>query len=278
MPYLALREKWNSCGALTRIRYTEGKGIEMRRVILLLSAMALALPLVSGVALAQPQGAPRQVLDVYCDVNETTLGSETFSRSTAVSAQSFKAKHTGRLTSAKVRVANVGDEPTAIVMEIRTVDSPGTPTATVEARTTIPASDVPDSMGVATGNFRPGAPVEAGKQYAIVLHPLDGGEISWGGSNTNICPGVPSSTNETHPGAFEPSPDLEKFFATFVTPGTTRATTRAGSANDGPVHDTSTKVGRLPKTGGLPVPVLAAAMLVLVGNGAAMGGLLLVLR
>jgi hypothetical protein len=252
----------------------------MRRMILFLSAMALALLLVGGVALAQPQGAPRQVLDVYCKVNESTLGLESFSRSTTFSAQSFRAEHTGLLTSAKVRVADVGDEPTAIVMEIRTVTSSGTPTETVEARTTIPAPDVPDSMGVATGRFRPGAPVEAGQQYAIVLHPTAaGGEVSWGGSNTDICPGVPSGTHESHPGEFRISvPGSDHFFATFVTPGTTGAAARAGTANAGPIPDTSTDGRELPKTGGLPVAVLAAAVLVLVGNGAAMGELLLVLR
>ena len=180
----------------------------MRRIILLLSAMALALLLVSGVALAQPQGAPRQVLDVYCKVNESTLGSESSSRSTALSAQSFEAKHTGRLTSAKVRVSLFGDEPTAIVMEIRTVNSSGTPTEMVKARTTIPAPDVPNSMGVVTGNFRPGAPVEAGQQYAIVLYPPAGGR-SVGEAATQIfaqaCPLVPMRLTLEY---FSPPPQI----------------------------------------------------------------------
>jgi hypothetical protein len=212
--------------------------------------MALALLLVSGVALARSQSAPRQMLDVYCKVDESTLGFETSSRSTALAAQTFKAKHTGRLTSAKVRVADVDNEPTAIVMEIRGVNSAGTPTEMVEARTTIPAPDVPDRrMGVATGYFRPGAPVEAGQQYAIVLHlPAGGGQL--GRQQHKYLPRHAHWYHESPPRVFQTSsPNLDQFFTTFVAPRTTGATTMAGSANDGPIRDTSTKGG------GYPTPV-----------------------
>jgi hypothetical protein len=235
----------------------------MSRVILSLSTMALALLLlsgVSGVTLAQP--AQREVLDVSCNLHGSILSLETFARSTALAAQTFEAKHTGRLTSAKVQVydrsqpAPLNNEPSAIIMEIRAVDSSGIPTKKVEASTTIPAREVPDGhVRVATGHFRPGAPVEAGQQYALVLYPPAGGEISWGGSDGNTCPGVASNTLETHPGVFENTVlgGADQYLATYVT---TRQTTGA-SANG----------GGLGATGGLPV--LVPALLTLLISGAA---------
>jgi hypothetical protein len=140
----------------------------MRRVVLLLSTMSLTLLLLSGVALAQP--APRQVPDASCQLSGPS-SLEAFFRSSAIAAQTFKAEHTGFLTSAQVQVKDVDTEPTPIIMEIRSVDPTGTPTELVLASTTIPAADVPDRQfgEAATGHFRPGARVEAGKQYAIVL-------------------------------------------------------------------------------------------------------------
>jgi hypothetical protein len=173
-----------------------------------------------------------------------------------------EAKHTGRLTSAKVQVydrsqvAPRNNEPSAIIMEIRAVDSSGTPTDKVEASTTIPAREVSDGhIRVATGHFRPGAPVEAGQQYALVLYPPAGGEISWGGSNKNTCPGVATETYESHPRVFEHivAGGADQYFATYVT---TRETTGA-SANGGGLGD----------TGGLPISV--PALLTLLINGAA---------
>jgi len=107
-------------------------------------------------------------------------------------------------------------------MEIRAVDSSGTPTGVVLASTTIPASDVPSGQyGVVTGHFSPGAPVEAGQQYAIALHTsteVQGNGLNWQGSVSNPCPGVLYQTLESHPGVFQaPSPNFDLFFSTFVT-------------------------------------------------------------
>ena len=131
-----------------------------------------------------------------------------------------------------VQVARGENEPTGIVMEIRALDSSGTPTGVVLASTTIPASDVLPmppigQAGLVTGHFSPGAPVEARQQYAIALHTST--EVSlrpmWIGSTSNPCPGVLYQTHETHPGVFQvPSPDYDVFLLTFVTPDTTPPT------------------------------------------------------
>jgi hypothetical protein len=104
----------------------------MRRVVLLLSTMSLTLLLLSGVALAQP--APRQVPDASCQLSGPS-SLEAFFRSSAIAAQTFKAEHTGFLTSAQVQVKDVDTEPTPIIMEIRSVDPTGTPSELVLAST-----------------------------------------------------------------------------------------------------------------------------------------------
>ena len=197
----------------------------MKRVVLLLATMSLALLLVSGLALAQT--APDEVPDASCPYNSGQSDLAALFRSSAIEAQTFTAEHTGLLTSAQVQVARPENEPTGIVMEIRTLDSSGTPTGgVVLASTTIPVSDVPSKEpGVVTGHFSPGASVEAGQQYAIALHTTTevvlGAE--WIGSTSNPCPGVLYQTNESYPpGVFlVPSPDYDLFFSTFVTPDTT---------------------------------------------------------
>jgi hypothetical protein len=223
----------------------------MGRAVLSLSTMAVVLLLVSGVALAKPQPAPRQVPDASCKLHTRQGGLQSMFRNDYVAAQTFKVEHTGRLTSAKVRVSLVDQQqPTAAVMEIRTLDSSDTPTKVVKASTTIP---VPSKSSVAIGYFRPGAPVEAGQQYAIVLHTASGRQAYWAGSTRNRCRNGLSYYGSGATGALENYPRNDHFFATYVT---TREATEA-----------STKGGGLGDTGGLPV--LVPALLTLLISGAA---------
>jgi len=193
----------------------------MRRVVLLLAAMSLALLPVSGVALAQ--SVPGEVPDASCPTNSGPPTLTAFFRSSAIEAQTFTAEHTGLLTSAQVQVWNFLNEPAGIVMEIRAVDASGTPTGVVLASTTIPASDVPTGQyGLATGHFSPGAPVETGQQYALALHTsaeVQGNGFGWQGSISNPCPGVLYNALETNPGVFQApfQQNADVFFSTFVT-------------------------------------------------------------
>jgi len=137
-------------------------------------------------------------------------------------AQTFTAEHTGLLTGAQVQVGDFSNNPTGLVMEIRAVDSSGTPTGVVLASTTIPASDVPDFQdGLVTGHFSPGAPVEAGQQYAIALHTSTEGpgyvQVNWQGSISNLCTGVFYRTDESPPVFRADQPNYDVFFSTFVT-------------------------------------------------------------
>jgi hypothetical protein len=204
----------------------------MRRVVLLLATISLAVLLFSGLALAQT--APDEVPDASCPPNSNISDLSAHFRTSAIEAQTFTAEHSGLLTSAQVQVARGTNEPAGIVMEIRTLDSSGTPTNVVLASTTIPASDVPPmppsgQAELVTGHFSPGAPVKAGQQYAIALYTSTETEVllgpAWFGSTSNPCPGVLYQTHETHPGIFQvPSPDYDVFFLTFVTPDTTPPT------------------------------------------------------
>src|SRR5215211_1551761 len=103
----------------------------MRKTVLLLASMALAVLLVSGVALAQP--TPGEMPDASCPTNNQTPNQVAFLRNSAIVAQTFTAEHTGLLTSAQVPIENTENKTTSIVMEIRTVDSSGTPTGEVLA-------------------------------------------------------------------------------------------------------------------------------------------------
>jgi hypothetical protein len=193
----------------------------MRRIVLLLSTIGLALLIVSGIALAQT--APGEVPDASCQ--PTSIGPPhllTYFRSSALAAQTFTAEHTGLLTGAQVQVGDFENEPTGIAMEIRAVDSSGTPTAEVLASTQIAASDVPyGQFGVATGHFGPGAPIEAGHKYAIALRTSTGVQIYgviWAGDKSIPCPGAMYESSDSSPDVFQAvGPGFDGFFSSFVT-------------------------------------------------------------
>jgi hypothetical protein len=201
--------------------------MRMRRVILLLATLCLTLLLVGGVVQAQP--APGEVPDASCPTNNETGNNFRVLRNDLIVAQTFTAQHTGPLTSAQVSIYNAGSATTStnsIVMEIRTVDSSGTPTGVVLASTTIPAPDIPPVQSrVVTGHFSPGAPVEAGKQYAIALHTPnepDSMIMTWQGYYPSLCPGESYETRTNAPGEFFPDMNVDHSFSTFVTaPNTT---------------------------------------------------------
>jgi Bacterial Ig-like domain len=202
---------------------SEGSGMRMRRVILLLATMCLTLLLLGGVVQAQP--APGEVPDASCPTNNETYNSILILTNDRIVAQTFTAQHTGLLTSAQVPIRNVGSATTStnsIFMEIRAVDSSGTPTGVVLASVTIPPPDIPPLRNrVVTGHFSPGAPVEAGQQYAIALHTPnkpDSMIMTWIGNHPNPCPGESYEAQTNAPGEFGPdNMNVDHFFSTFVT-------------------------------------------------------------
>jgi hypothetical protein len=219
---------------------SEGRG--MRCVILLLATMCLTLLSVGGVV--QAHHASGEVVDASCPINNETGYSFLLLRNNWIMAQTFTAQHTGPLTSAQVLIYNMGNENTSttgtnsMVMEIRAVDSSGTPTGVVLASTTIPPSDIPPVQSrVVTGHFSPGAPVEAGKQYAIALHTPNepDSRMAWQGNQHNPCPGESYETRTIAPVEFGvPDMNVDHFFSTFVTlPDTTppKVTSTAPKSN-----------------------------------------------
>jgi hypothetical protein len=197
----------------------------MRRTILLFTLMAAALLVGSGVALAQP--APGEVPDASCQpTSGEIVTGKAFLRNSWVMAYTFTAEQTGLLTSAQVQIENAANEPTStsLVMEIRAVDSLGIPTGEVLATTTIPESGIPPhgQSGVVTGHFSPGAPVEAGQQYAIALHTTTepvGDGLGWVGTFfLASCPGTLYFNPPPTPGEFiVVAENFDVIFSTFVT-------------------------------------------------------------
>jgi hypothetical protein len=149
----------------------------MRRTVLLLTTMAVALIVANGIALAQSQLDQQQPLDDggYAVLNQTT---------TTDLAQTFTAGVTGTLDKVSLDVGccaddsgDIGGTPpgNGIVVGLSEVDSSGLPSS-LKAFATIPASDFSTDgtlHWVDTVTFIPvsssGIYVVAGKQYAISL-------------------------------------------------------------------------------------------------------------
>jgi Bacterial Ig-like domain len=160
----------------------------MRRTLLLLNTMMLALLLASGVALlgaTEPVGAaePQGVLDAACP--ENPVGAGGFGDLPGVIdggvpwSQTFTAVRTGELTSAQVLIRDnsPGSQVGDVVIQIRAVDASGAPTNTVLASTVVPASELvpnfppPPLVITVTANFGldGAASVVAGQRYALYV-------------------------------------------------------------------------------------------------------------
>lgn len=162
----------------------------MRKNILLLASMALAVLLACGAALlgaTEPVGAaePQGVLDAACPENPVSRNEHGSGELPGVIdagvpfSQTFTAIRTGELTSAQVLirdgspVSQVGD----VVIQIRAVDASGVPTNTVLASTVVPASALVPDPGppflfiTVTANFGldGAASVVAGQRYALYV-------------------------------------------------------------------------------------------------------------
>ncbi len=214
------------------LRTAKGRKKGMRRVVLLLSTMGLALLIVSGIALAQT--APGEVPDASCqNPGDRSLG--IIVTASGLSAQTFTAEHTGTLTSVQVFAGRSQNTLHGLGMEIHAVDSTGTPTAQMLAFDEIPASEVPGQGGLVTFHFSPGVPVKAGQQYAIVVGKGGPGFYELAGSSSNPCFGrlYFASMLTGEPLVFRPSEaNFDMYFSTFVTlPPTPQ--TRAECKNGG---------------------------------------------
>lgn len=213
----------------------------MRKSVLPLAWVVLAMLLPGGVALAQT--APREVPDASCQ-SPGDLGLGAAFRGDATPAQTFTAEHTGDLTSAQVVIAN--NLTKSIVMAIHSVDSSGKPLLDALASDVIQPSEVVagglygPGWATATGHFSPGVPVEAGEQYAIVLDRI--GDQSppdavWLGSTSDPCPGsfyLAESEGDTGMGFRLIDPRFDVYFSTFVTLPTpqTKADCKRGGYRD----------------------------------------------
>jgi hypothetical protein len=225
----------------------------MRRTVSLLTTMAVALIVASGIALAQSQLDQQQPLDDggYAVVNET---------STTEIAQTFTAGVTGTLDKVSLDVGccaddsgNIGGTPPGggIVVWLSGVDSSGLPSG-LKAFAEIPASDFSTDGTLHwedTVTFIPvsssGTYVVAGKQYAIsvsVNHchsafattacpPLSASGYQWGWTTPSAYSG--GNALVFSGSGWQPKNDYDFAFKTYVTPDTTPPRVISTDPNNG---------------------------------------------
>jgi hypothetical protein len=139
-----------------------------RRSLLRLSAV-LALPGLRAISSRSARAA--EVADAQCPTGIY----QGYGRNRL--AQTFKAQHTGRLTRATIHAYTPSTSNTDdYLIEIRTTTRKGKPTKTVLASTQV-EDIVRPPVGQTTevnANFTPGARVEKGKRYALVITGVGG--------------------------------------------------------------------------------------------------------
>src|SRR5215208_7442530 len=136
----------------------------MRRIVLLLASVMLAVLLVSGIARAQTEGA---VLDAHAELDPESIGTDT-SASNPIS-QTFVAEHTGFVTEVTALIA-VGPPDTSITAQIVKVPDSlqGQPEILAETQTTAPELST-WKKGTKLFSFDAPAHIEAGETYGLLL-------------------------------------------------------------------------------------------------------------
>jgi hypothetical protein len=190
-----------------------------RRVIPLITAMAAALVLASGTALAVSQ------LDQQnADTSAASTRESAWIQSDSSGAQKFTAGRTGKLDKVSVYLSRenaTGD----LTVGIQGLDSSGNPDGTFLASETKPVGEVPAGPSWVDVDLSPAAAVTAGTQYALVLAHSGSGHYSWKLTPADLYSGgylMFTAFNQWHP--FETRDFL---FKTFVDDDTQAPTVTA---------------------------------------------------
>lgn len=179
--------------------------------------LALAAILAAALALTvAAHASAAEVADASCQPTPDT------GQAGAKFAQTFTALHTGKLTTATMKTNKPAGTTNDYLMEIRTVDGSGVPTATVLASASVPAAGLPDDTWAdITTTFSSPASVVAGQQYALVLS-RPGSNLFAESRADNPCPGGAgySAAVSTDPFTLDcfPTCSPDRYFAVFVTP------------------------------------------------------------
>jgi hypothetical protein len=181
-----------------------------RRSLLRLTAL-LALP--GPHALRSPSVRAAEVADAQCPSGAINgYGRKRI-------AQTFKAKHTGRLTRATIHAHSPSPSNTDdYLIEIRTTTRKGKPGKTVLASAqvdNIVRSTFPQTTEVPVV-FSPGARVKKGERYALVVTGVGGISPSLRTNGEAGCAGALFNDSDLN-NKFSKDTDVDLVFATFVT-------------------------------------------------------------
>jgi hypothetical protein len=190
----------------------------MRRTVVLLTSMALAVLLASGVALAASQ----------LDQQQTSTNSGIGFDKQYKMAQTFTAGLSGSLDKVSVHIQRMGSTDVGdLQVSIQTLDSSGFPSTKVLGSGSVPASNfvTNDPADWKDVRLTQPAPVSSGTKYALVLStanaPADGSLYNWSaGTNDPYAGGDALSWNWLQPGQWSVRPIDRKpadfAFKTFV--------------------------------------------------------------
>jgi hypothetical protein len=193
-----------------------------KRSMLLLTAMATALLLVSGLALAADSTksstiqsrATKAKPDAKCQVRPNLTfsglnGNDRF-------AQTFTVQHTGKLTKAQAHVAKSPGSSGDYLLEISKVDGSGVPTGEIIALQFVPNSKVPaGSNSTVTAKFSNPAQVTANQKLALIVTRPVSSNLAVRVNSQDPCGGS-LFRSEGQDGTFFEESGEDLLYATFV--------------------------------------------------------------